>query len=79
MPIKSYLAHPYSGQKEALIKALSAIAECEVLPSQNKEVIVLVTDTENEAQETELKEKLEVIESLKLLALVSGFNSPINN
>lgn len=79
MLIKSYLAHPHSGQKQELIEALSAIAACEVLPSQNKEVIVLVTDTENETQEALLVEQLEAIESLKLLALVSGFNSPINN
>ncbi len=79
MPIKSYLAHPHDGQKERLIEELSALKECDVLPSQNKEIIVLVTDTEDEEREKILKQKLEAISSLKLLAMVSGFNTPQNN
>ncbi|MEW7290007.1 chaperone NapD [Aquimarina sp. 2304DJ70-9] len=79
MPIKSYLAHPHNGKKNELIQALSAIDQCEVVAAQNKEVLVLVTETENTTEEDILKEKLETIDSLKLLALVSGFNTPKNN
>jgi len=79
MPIKSYLAHPHDGKKEELIKALSTIKECDVLPAENKDVLVLVTETETKAEEDILKQKLEAISSLKLLALVSGFNTPKNN
>lgn len=79
MPIKSYLAHPHQGKKFQLIKALSAIDHCDVLPAQNKDVLILITETENEAEEVILKEKLETIESLKLLAMVSGFNTSKNN
>ncbi len=79
MPIKSYLAHPHNGKKNELIEALSAIDQCEVVAAQNKEVLVLVTETENMTEEDMLKEKLETIDSLKLLALVSGFNTPQNN
>lgn len=76
MPIKSYLAHPHEGKKSELIKALSKIECCEVIPAQNKEVVVLVTDTESEIEENILKEKIEAIESLKLFAMVSGFDTP---
>lgn len=79
MPIKSYLAHPHDGKKQELIKALSSLSECEVIPAENKDVLVVVTETENKAAEDILKQKLETISSLKLLAMVSGFNTPIKN
>ena len=78
MPIKSYLAHPQVGKKNELIEALLAIAHCEVIPAQNKDLIVLITDTETESDEDIIKQKLESIHSLKLLALVSGFNTSKN-
>jgi nitrate reductase NapAB chaperone NapD len=79
MPIKSYLAHPQEGKKEELVKAIANLKYCEVLPAENKEVLVLVTETQTESQDILLKEKLDAIDSLKLLVLVSGFNSPKNN
>ncbi|CAM1349570.1 MULTISPECIES: hypothetical protein [Tenacibaculum] len=79
MPIKSYLAHPHDGKKNELIQVLSSIKECDVLPAENKDVLVLVTETETKAEEDILKQKLEAISSLKLLAMVSGFNTPKNN
>ena len=79
MPIKSYIVHPVDGEKESLIKSLNAITECDVTPAENKNILVLVTETQDENQETILKQKLEAISSIKLLALVSGFNTPIKN
>ena len=79
MAIKSYLAHPNKGQKDKLINELSALKNCEIIPAENKEVIILITETENDNEDKMLKEKIETFNSLKLLALVSGFNSPKNN
>jgi len=79
MPIKSYLAHPHNGKKEELIKILSTLKQCDIIPAKNENVLVVVTETENEIQESILKQKLEAIDSLRLLALVSGFNTPIKN
>ncbi len=79
MPIKSYLAHPHNGKKEILINALSALSNCEIIPAENKEVVVLITETDTEEQDKKLKEQIETIDSLKLLALVSGFNNPKSN
>ena len=78
MPIKSYLAHAHDGKKQHLIDALSNLKECEVMPATNENVLVVVTDTSDDASDEILKENIDKIESLKLLALVSGFNSPQN-
>lgn len=75
MPIKSYLAHPYPDKKEDLIEALSQLDECEVIPSKNEEVLILITETDNKSEEDHLKEKLEAIPHIKLLTLVSGFET----
>lgn len=75
MPIISYLAHPHEGKKEELIKALEGLNECEVIPAQNKDLLVLVTETESKAEEDILKQKLETIDSLKMLSMVSGYNT----
>ena len=71
MPIKSYLAHPLEGKKEELQQA------CEIIPAENKDVLVVITETATDAEDKKLKETIETIKSLKLLALVSGFNTPI--
>lgn len=79
MAIKSYLAHPLSGQKKQLINELSTLNNCEIIPAENKDLIVLITETESDTEDKILKEEIETLDSLKLLALVSGFNSPKNN
>ncbi|MFT6995544.1 MAG: hypothetical protein ACJA1P_002289 [Maribacter sp.] len=76
MPIKSYLAHPITGKKEELLSALKGFNQCEVIPAENQNILALVTDTQDEQEDEILKEKIEALSSLKLLALVSGFNTP---
>ncbi|MFS4418066.1 hypothetical protein [Maribacter sp. 2307ULW6-5] len=76
MPIKSYLAHAHTGKKDALHQALSAMEGCEVVPAENQDVLALVTDTATEEEDGRLKASIEALDSLKLLALVSGFNTP---
>ena len=48
---------------------------CEVIPAQNHEVIVIVTDTDSEETDTELYNQLLEIKGLKHLSLVSGFDA----
>lgn len=79
MPIKSYLAHPHEGKKKELTEALSTIEGCEVIPAQNKNLLILVTDTNTKLEEENIKKQIEAIKSLKLLAMVSGFDTPKNN
>ena len=76
MPIKSYLAHPIDGQKDTLINALNTLGNCEVVPSENEELLILITDTETVEEDIILKESIDTLDSLKMLSLVSGFNTP---
>ncbi|TWO32733.1 hypothetical protein E1J38_007655 [Seonamhaeicola sediminis] len=79
MPIISYLAHPQDGKKESLINEISQLSSCEVIPAENKDLLIVVTDTNNKEEDEQLKEKIEALDSLKLLAMVSGFDTPKNN
>jgi nitrate reductase NapAB chaperone NapD len=78
MPIKSYLAHPHSGKKSEVIRTLSSMDCCEVIPAENKDLLIVITDTNNNKEEDDLKTRLESVDSIKLLAMVSGFNAPKN-
>lgn len=72
MPVFSYLAYPISGAKEQLRNELEALAHCEVLPSDNVEVLVLVTDTPDGAEEKNLKKQLGQLDSLQSLGMTFG-------
>lgn len=73
MPIKSYLARPHAGKFNELIVELSALKGCEITPSTNEEVAVLVTDTLNEEEDIRLVSKINTLDNLKILTMVSGF------
>lgn len=72
MPVFSYLATPSPGQKEELVQDLTALDYCEVMPAENNEVLILVTDTPDEHQEKALQEKLNNLKSLESLAMTFG-------
>lgn len=74
MPIMSYLAYPSPGKREDLVRELNRIANCEVISSDNQDVLVLVTDTADPVAEEALQEKLNSIEEIECLAMVSGFS-----
>lgn len=73
MPINSFIARPKPGQLNQLIKALQFHPECEIITASNEELVVIVTETKNKHADLELQEKLNQIESLQLLSMVSGF------
>jgi len=75
MPIKSYIIHSVENHKETVINALIKLENCEVIPAENKEVIVVVTDTSTEEKDKELYNKLLEIEGVKHMSLVSGFDT----
>lgn len=75
MPIKSYILHYKSGKRDKILNDLEEINNCEVILSQNYEVVVLVTDTNSEESDIELYNKLIELEDLKHLSLVSGFDT----
>jgi len=75
MPIKSYIIHSTENQKKNVVEALKKLKNCEVIPAENKEVIVLVTDTSTEETDKELYNKLLEIKGVKHMSLVSGFDT----
>lgn len=79
MPVKSYLAHPTQGNLSILVSELSALEGCEVIPSTNEELAVLVTDTNTEAEDQILLEQIKEIDCLKMLSMVSGFHTEDQN
>ena len=72
MPIFSYLAYPVPGAKQQLINDLAALDFCEVTPSENEAVLILVTDTPDEETEKKLQEKLNTLKSLEFLGMTFG-------
>ena len=75
MPIKSYIAHPQDGKFKELLSALAVIENCEIIPSENKEIVVVITDTKNDIEDNSIQIKINAIKSLKMLSLVSGFEA----
>ena len=74
MPIKSYLVRPHDGKFSELLNDLSHINGCDIIPSTNEEVAVLVTDTLDEIEDSKLISRINAIDSLKVLSMVSGFD-----
>ncbi|MBL7994789.1 hypothetical protein JNM05_05405 [bacterium] len=73
MPVKSYLAYPADGKRDELTRSLQKLPGCEIIPSENTDVIVLITDTPDAEAEKSLEEQLQSMESIKFLTLVSGY------
>lgn len=74
MPIMSYLVWPATNRKDALISALRTMPECEVQPAENHDLLVLVTETENEQKERQFQTQLKNLQDIACLALVSGYS-----
>lgn len=78
MPIKSYLVFPQAGRGSQLLETLSYMDSCSVIPAENKEVLVLVTDTQSDSEDELLLHKLQSQKDLHHLTFVSGFTtSPV--
>ena len=72
MPIKSYIALPFNGQRTKLVQTLKTIKGCELIPADNHDAIVIVCETADDAQDKALFQQLNAIESLQMLSMVSG-------
>jgi nitrate reductase NapAB chaperone NapD len=75
MPILSYLVLPQAGAMDQLCTDLSAIECCEIIPSDNQEVVVLVTDTPDEETEKTLQQTLKKLPSLQSISMTFGHSA----
>jgi nitrate reductase NapAB chaperone NapD len=55
-----------------LLKEVGQIDHCEAVPSENEEVLVLVTDTPDQKAEEELQERLRGLKALQSLSMTFG-------
>ena len=74
MPVFSYLAIPKSGAKMTLCTELASLEHCRIMPADNHEIVVVVTDTPDIATEKALQESLTGLQSLQSLSLAFGFD-----
>ncbi len=77
MPVFGYLAIPEQGALERLVEQLSALPHCEVIPADNKEVLILVTDAPNDAEEKKLQNTLKQLDALQSLSMTFGYNDEL--
>ena len=72
MPVFSYIAYPAQGAKEELLIDLRALDHCEVMPAENEEILILLTDTPDDEKEKELQKRLRALNSLESLGMTFG-------
>jgi nitrate reductase NapAB chaperone NapD len=72
MPVFSYLAYPKKGAKRRLLNDLAALEYCEATASENKNILILVTDTPDEEAEKQLQKKLKKLKTLESLGMTFG-------
>ena len=77
MPIFSYLAMPREGARSALCRELSALEFCQIIPAENQDVVVLITDTPDERSEQRLQSAIKALPSLQSLSLAFGYSEKI--
>lgn len=75
MTIQSYLIYPESGHAPAVAQSLRRIAGCaEVIPAANRDLLVLVTETENGEEQKSLEQSLEALDGVACVAMVGGWS-----
>ena len=76
MPICSYLALPIEGHADILSASLGALPGCQVVRAMNRDVMVLLTETEDHVEEAVLRARLEATHGLAALVLTFGEIQP---
>ncbi len=72
MPIISYLAYPEKEHRTALLEELQAHPYCEVIPAENADVLIVVTDTPDRETDDIVRNYLEQHQGLLCLAMIHG-------
>ncbi len=78
MPVFSYVAIPRSGEKKKLLEELNALKNCEPLPAENEDILILVTDSPDKESEEKLQLQLKKLHSLESLHMTFGCNDELN-
>jgi nitrate reductase NapAB chaperone NapD len=76
MPICSYLVIPEEGSARELTRRLGALPGCDVTRAENRDVLLLVTDTPGPDEDRALRETVEGMEGIHALVLAFGEIDP---
>jgi nitrate reductase NapAB chaperone NapD len=73
MTIQSYLVYPEPGGITEVQRLLEEMPGCEVMSAENRELLLLVTETATHQEQEGLEKRLYQIPGVECLALVSGW------
>ncbi|GEM_PF-353080 len=76
MPVCSYLVVPQAGAGSELARRMAALPGCDVARAENRNVLLLVTDTPGPDEDRELRDTLESMEGIQALVLAFGEIDP---
>lgn len=76
MPICSYLVVPESGAKARVRERLAGLDGCEVVEAENRDVLILVTETPGLEEEERLRSQVEALEGIEALLFTFGEIDP---
>ena len=76
MPICSYVVYPTEGNQSKLEERLRGMDECEVDRAENRDLLLLVTDTSGLEHQKKLENELKSIDEIQSFAQTFGEIKP---
>jgi nitrate reductase NapAB chaperone NapD len=76
MPICSYLIIPDAGAADDVVERLADLPGCDVTRAENRDVVILVTETPGLEEENDLRSRVEAMEGIQSLLLTFGEIDP---
>jgi nitrate reductase NapAB chaperone NapD len=74
--ICSYLVIPEEGASGRVAERLAALPGCDVVEAENRDVLILVTDTPGLEEESDLRREVEALDGIQGLLLTFGEIDP---
>ncbi|HSG47181.1 MAG TPA: hypothetical protein VLA43_05105 [Longimicrobiales bacterium] len=76
MPVCGYVVVAGPGEAETTASALSRIDGCEVVPSENRDILLLVTCTASDLDDRDLRRRLDDVPGIQALLMTFGEIDP---
>ena len=76
MPICSYLVFPGEGAFSQLSACLAELPGCDVLPVEDSDLLLLVTETDTVEQDAALHTRIEALDGVRAVVLTFGEIDP---
>ena len=72
MNVCSYIAHVRPGTAQAVAGTLNALPGCDATPAENRDLVILVTETPDKQTDKDLNEQIQSLHNIECLALTFG-------